>query len=135
MLASLCGLLCLCVLDAAGIAPGQGGVGPVVTFLVTGIPFLSLVMVCVSQEKVEDEYIQSLRARAVLAVVVYAFVVNMVAISFNRVFLFYLPLETCAAMHNITYLCTNVPLMALIYLVIFKGSLLINRLKACDDRQ
>lgn len=107
----------------------------ILMFLATGLPFLALMMICISQEKEEDEYIQSLRTRTVFIVVVYDFVVNMIVMSLTNVLVHHIPFDEFAAFHYVTSMCTNLPLLIVIYLVIFKGSLFINQIKMRHDRQ
>ena len=107
----------------------------ILMFLATGLPFLALMMICISQEKEEDEYIQSLRTRTVFIVVVYDFVVNMIVMSLTNVLVHHIPFSEFAAFHYVTSMCTNLPLLIVIYLLIFKGTLLFNRIKMRHDRQ
>lgn len=133
MLASLACLLCYVVIESAGHNHNRM-VGTAVGSVVTCLPFLSLILLCISKEKEEDEYIQSLRAKSLFIVVVYAFIVNMIAISLSRYIMFHCSMDTYASLNRIIYNCTNIPLMAVLYIAIFKGSLLINRFKIRNDR-
>lgn len=131
-------VVCLSVLlalDLGGVTLNWGNFEVVVGLLATFPPLFSLMLVCISQEKEEDEYIQSLRTRALFIVVVYAFVVNMIAGSLSHTLLRFLPLTSYATLHNIIYVCTNIPFMSVVYLAIFKGTLFINQIKARHDRQ
>lgn len=135
LLASVVCLLILLALDVAGVRLNWGYAGPIMGILSTFLPLFSLMLVCISQEKEEDEYIQSLRARAVFIVVVYTFIINMISDSLSHTLIHTLPFVTYGTLREIIYACTNVPLMAVIYLVIFKGTLLINQIKSRHDRQ
>lgn len=133
MLASLACLLCYVVIESAGHNHNRM-VGTAVGSVATCLPFLSLILLCISKEKEEDEYIQSLRAKSLFIVVVYAFIVNMIAISLSRYIMLHCSMDTYASLNRIIYYCTNIPLMTVLYIAIFKGSLLINKFKIRNDR-
>lgn len=135
LLASLAFALCYVVIESGLVSLNPGETPAILTFLSTGLPFLSLMMICISQEKKEDEYIQSLRTRAVFIVVMYGFVVNMIDMSLTNVLVHHIPFDQYAAFRYVTSMCTNLPLLVLIYLVIFKGPLFINQIKMRHDRQ
>ena len=62
----------------------------IMVFLVTCLPFLGLILICLSQEKVEDEYIKSLRAKSLFIVVIYAFVISMIKVSLTQFLIAYI---------------------------------------------
>lgn len=101
----------------------------IATLVFTCLPYLGVGLICLSQEKQEDEYIQSLRARALFAVVVYAFIVNMVSDSLARFLMQSISLDNYGFLRTVIYAFTNTPFLAVIYLVLFKGSLVINRIR------
>lgn len=135
LLASLVFALCYVAIDSGLVTLNLRETPAILTFLATGLPFLSLMTICISQERNEDEYIQSLRARAVFIVVMYDFVVNMIVMSLTNVLVHHIPFDEFAAFHYVTSMCTNLPLLIVIYLVIFKGTLFINQIKMRHDRQ
>ena len=101
--------------------------------LVTCVPFLGLLLICLSQEKQEDEFIQCLRSRPLFIVVVYAFVIQMISISLDQFLMAYIPTETLGQLKSIIHYCTNIPLMAVFYLAIFKGMMFVNYLRSKKD--
>lgn len=105
----------------------------IMVFLVTCLPFIGLTFICLSQEKDEDEYIRSLRSRALLFVVVYAFIIQMISISLDQFLIAYVSTENFGHIKSIIHYCTNIPLMAIIYLMIFKGSMFINYMRSQKD--
>lgn len=48
-------------------------------WILNGIPFVALILICLSREKNEYEYIASLRARSVIPVVIVGFVAAMIS--------------------------------------------------------
>ena len=135
LLASLAFAVIYVLIEAGNFYDTLAEAPAILMFLATGLPFLSLMMICISQEKEEDEYIQSLRTRTVFIVVVYDFVVNMIVMSLTNVLVHHIPFDEFAAFHYVTSMCTNLPLLIVIYLLIFNGTLLFNRIKMHHDRQ
>lgn len=102
----------------------------VMVTLVTCCPVLGLILLCLSREKREDEYIQSLRARSLFLVVVYAFILVMLKTSLEQFLVAYMPDGAFRQLTLWIQYLTNIPLLAVIYLVLFKGSLLLDYLKS-----
>lgn len=102
----------------------------IMVFLVTCLPFLGLIMISLSQEKIEDEYIQSLRARSLFIVAVYAFLICMIKMSLTQFLVAYINEATWREVSNYINLITNIPLMAVLYLLLFKGSMIVDYLRS-----
>ncbi len=107
----------------------------IMVFLVTCLPFLGLTFICLSQEKDEDEYIQSLRSRTLFFVVAYAFVIQMISISLDQFLIAYVSADSFGQLKSFIHNCTNIPLMTVLYLVFFKGTLFVNYLRSKNDEQ
>lgn len=108
---------------------------PILFHLGYGILCLGFMLICLSQEEEEDEYIRSLRARSVFIIVVYVFIVNMIRVAFAQFFIRYCSVETNAIIQSILSFLTNIPLMSFAYLLIFRVTMYMEKRKAGDDRQ
>lgn len=99
-------------------------------FLGTCLPYIAVLLICVSKEKTEDEFINHLRIRSLLWVVAFAFVVGMLSLSLNY------SLVRLGTVHQVgmvsmwVNLATNPLTLAVVYLLLFKGSVFINGLKS-----
>lgn len=139
--ASLIGYIIFGLFEIAGYLLNWGATeipqvaSHVMVFLVTCLPFLSLIFICLSQEKDEDEYIQSLRSKSLFLVAAYAFIIQMISISLDQFLVAYIPIESFGQLKSIIYYCTNIPLMAVTYLLLFKGTLFVNNIRSKNDGQ
>ena len=107
-------------------------IGTVYNILMSVLPFLpsvALILICLSQEKQEDEYIQNIRARSVFMVVVFAFIVKMLFFNATQFIVSFCPLEIYGRL-SCLQLFTSVLVLAFLYLVIFKGSIYIDYIKS-----
>lgn len=118
-------------LDMNGNA--QGTAFAVLAIAGTCLPTLSLLLICVSKERHEDEYVAYLRTRSVLWVVAFAFVVGMIEQSTDYMSVRYLTMQQLGRQHFLMALLTNPALLAVVYLVLFKGALFINKVKISKD--
>lgn len=104
-------------------------------WILNGIPFVALILICLSREKNEDEYIASLRARSVIPVVIVGFVAAMISNAYMCI---------GGRLYDVSHVGTfmmvsrwfNSPLvLGLVFPLIFKGTLFINWLKTRNDGQ
>lgn len=93
------------------------------------LPYAGLTFICISREKEEDEYIQYVRTRSAFWVVIVAFVFGMLKIAYTQFAARYFGIE---AMQILAYvgIVFSIPTLAIVYLIIFKVSLFVNRMKS-----
>jgi len=97
------------------------------------LPSLALFLICLSQEKQEDEYIAHIRARSIFIIITIAFVISLFDFPIKLIGgRMWSPAEMGTYLMNVQYL-TNPIILTLLYLVIFKGSLFANWLKTRND--
>lgn len=106
---------------------------PLIVLLATSLPILCIMIICISKEKHEDEYIRSLRSRYILWIVVFYFLTEMVQLAFSRYAIMYQVGQFYQKMISILEGINNVYTLSLVYLVLFKGTMLINSLNAHKD--
>lgn len=104
-------------------------IGGVLLILYSFLPSIGTLMVCLSQEKQEDEYIAHIRARSVFVTVIVFFVLLLINVSLTNV-----GVRMCGWSPSNGYLMfsgvyTNPFIITLFYILIFKGTLFINYLK------
>ena len=94
------------------------------------LPYLSIMLVCISREKHEDEYVQHLRALSVFCLVLFLLVLGMLSYGTERLGAYWGWQEVthCLAWSRCYF--TQTPVAAISYLLIFKGLLLYNWLKS-----
>lgn len=92
------------------------------------LPSVSVMLICLSREKIEDEYISHIRGRAVFIVVIIAFIASMITNAFTLNAALYDPF-TISTVSAYAWLFTNALPISLLYILIFKGTLFINWLK------
>jgi len=96
-------------------------------------PSAVLFLICLSQEKEEDEYIAHLRARSVFIIVTIAFVISLIDFPVKLIGARLLSPSQLGNYLLIVKLFFGPMSLSLIYLVLFKGSLFVNRLKYSND--
>lgn len=106
---------------------------PLIVLLTTSLPVLCIMIICISQEKHEDEYIKALRSQYILCIVVFYFLTEMIQLAFSRYAIMYQVEPFYQKMISILGGINNVYTLSLAYLVLFKGTMLINSLKAQKD--
>lgn len=98
------------------------------------LPTVATLMICLSKEKNEDEYIGYIRARSVFFMVIIFFSTLLINVSLTNV-----GLHICGwSPHGylmFSWLYTNPFIITIFYIIIFKGSLLVNWLKTRNDGQ
>lgn len=127
--ASLAGWLLFFVSASLSSTITIGTVYNILMSVLTFLPSVALIIICLSQEKQEDEYIQNIRARSVFMVVVFAFVFKMLYFSASQFFIMFCPLEIYGRLSYLQ-LFTSGLVLAFLYLVIFKGSIYIDYIKS-----
>ncbi len=127
--ASLAGWLLMAVSASFSSTITIGTVYNILMSVLTFLPSVALILICLSQEKQEDEYIQNIRARSVFMVVVFAFVFKMLYFSASQFFIMFCPLEIYGRLSYLQ-LFTSGLVLAFLYLVIFKGSIYIDYIKS-----
>mgnify|MGYP003451619346 FL=1 len=127
--ASLAGWLLFFVSASLSSTITIGTVYNILMSVLTFLPSVALILISLSQEKQEDEYIQNIRARSVFMVVVFAFIVKMLFFSATQFFVRFCPLEIYGRL-SCLQLFTSVLVLAFLYLVIFKGSIYIDYIKS-----
>lgn len=96
------------------------------------LPSVSVMLICLSREKIEDEYISHIRGRAVFIVVIIAFIASMIASMITNAFTLNAALYdpfTISTVSAYAWWFTNALPISLLYILIFKGTLFINWLK------
>ena len=97
------------------------------------MPYVALMLICLSREKVEDEYISFIRGRATFIVVIFGFVASMLIKAFaNYAVRMFEPSIYGQFLMYAQWFC-NTAVLAIVYLLIFKGTLFINKLKTRSD--
>jgi len=93
-------------------------------------PFVGLMFVCLSQESEEDEYIQYIRTRSLMWVVVVMFIANIFQSSISYTMLAFCPVSTISTYSIYTSWLSSSAFMALLYVILFKGSKIIDLIKS-----
>jgi len=106
---------------------------PLIVLLTTSLPILCIMIICISQEKHEDEYIRALRSRYILCIVVFYFLTEMGQLAFSRCAIMYQVGPFYQKMISILGGINNVYTLSLAYLVLFKVTMFINNLNAQKD--
>lgn len=106
------------------------GVFLVLLFFKT-LPCVSLMVVCLSKEKNEDEYIGYIRSVALLILVLFLFVLSLFTFACEDYFR-YLVKDTAAYQEILAWYhwFTLMPILAGLYLILFKGLLFIDKLRS-----
>ena len=94
------------------------------------LPYLSIMLICISREKQEDEYVQHIRALSVFSLALFLLLLGMLSYGTERLIDF-------LGWPNVSYWLTwsrtyfsLTPVAAILYLLIFKGVLFYNWIKS-----
>ena len=94
------------------------------------LPYLSIMLICISREKQEDEYVQHIRALSVFSLALFLLLLGMLSYGTERL------IDFCG-WPNVSYWLTwsrtyfsLTPVAAILYLLIFKGLLFYNWIKS-----
>ena len=93
------------------------------------LPSISLMLICLSREKIEDEYISHIRGRAVFIVVLIGFIASMITNAAKASAAQLYGPNTVGSILTCAWWFTNALSLSLLYILIFKGTLFINWLK------
>ena len=93
------------------------------------LPSISIMLICLSREKIEDEYISHIRGRAVFIVVLIGFIASMITNAARASAVRLYDPDTVGSVSACAWWFTNALPLSFLYILIFKGSLLINWLK------
>lgn len=93
------------------------------------LPLISIMLICLSREKIEDEYISHIRGRAVFIVVLIGFIASMITHAARASAVRLYDPDTVGSVSACAWWFTNALPLSFLYILIFKGSLLINWLK------
>ena len=93
------------------------------------LPSISIMLICLSREKIEDEYISHIRGRAVFIVVLIGFIASMITNATRASAVRLYDPDTVGSVSACAWWFTNALPLSFLYILIFKGSLLINWLK------
>ncbi|MCQ2112120.1 MAG: hypothetical protein MJY95_02115 [Bacteroidaceae bacterium] len=94
------------------------------------LPNIALLLICLSREKEEDEYISFIRSRSVFIVVVFGFVGGMLLSAFAGYSFRMMSAEFVGRFMMYAQWFPNRAVLAIVYLLIFKGTLFVNKLKS-----
>lgn len=92
------------------------------------LSYLSVMLICLSKEKVEDEYIALLRTRTVCGIVAFAFIAKMLYYIIESLMVHFGSIAVLGYIAHINFL-TNILPLAIIYIIIFKLSLFVETIK------
>lgn len=87
---------------------------------------VGLLLIALSKEKAEDEYITYLRMRSIITVAIVCMIYSVISPFCDYLLNHYLDFTRYLMVRNIQVLITTTPLITLLYLVLFKGSILLN---------
>ena len=97
------------------------------------LPYLSIMLICISREKQEDEYVQHIRALSVFSLALFLLLLGMLSYGTERLIDYW-------GWPNVSYWLTwsrtyfsLTPVAAILYLLIFKGLLFYNWIKSRDN--
>lgn len=136
MLAAFAALLVLSFVIKQNIISTTNGISAILAFVVICLPTVGLIFVCLSKEKNEDEFINHIRMRTLIWIVVYAFISCAVkaTVSYAAPYLF--SLQTAGTIARVcSFAVTDPMILGLIYIIIFKVSLFYYNFKCKSDGQ
>lgn len=97
---------------------------------------IGLMLLCLSKEKIEDEYISYLRTRIVTWIIVYVFVVSAVRSILLFILSWFAPVSGQGWIFTIMSVAiTNPILLGIVYIIIFKLSIWFYNRKSNEDGQ
>lgn len=133
LLVSLLSITMFIAIDSTtGLSNINVALSYLVSILATCLPYLSMGLICLSQEKEEDEYVSHLRMRSLFWVVVFAFAAGIIEQSMNYIFVSFLTIEKRGVLSYMNFI-VNPMSLAIVYVLIFKGSILFNTIKSRKD--
>lgn len=94
------------------------------------LPYVALLLICLSREKEEDEYISFIRSRSVFIVVVFGFVAALLIGAFAQYSVRMMSADFVGRFMMYARWFSNTVVLAIVYLLIFKGTLFVNKLKS-----
>ena len=93
-------------------------------------PYLSIMLICISREKLEDEYVQHVRALSVFSLALFLLSLGMLSFAFERLLDWWgLPRVSYWLTLSRGYFSLT-PVAAILYIIIFKSMLLYNWVKS-----
>lgn len=107
----------------------------IMPFIFITIPYLALMLVCISKEKNEDEYIQHLRSKSVFLIVFFLFILNTLKFASQNVlyalkeYELYYYIDWCNGYFH------QMPVAACLYIMLFKGMIYYNKKKSEYTRE
>ena len=136
MLAAFATLLGLSFVIKQNIINATNSITTILAFVVICLPTVGLIFVCLSKEKNEDEFINYLRMRTLKWIVVYAFISCAIkaTVTYTAPYLFSLQTAGTIA-QTCSFFVTNPMVLGLVYIIIFKASVLYYNLKSKSDGQ
>lgn len=93
------------------------------------LPSVSVMLICLSREKIEDEYISHIRGRAVFIVVLIGFIASLITNAARASAAQLYGPDTVGSILTYAWWFTNALPISLLYILIFKGTLFINWVK------
>ena len=126
-------LLILEVSDAVNNVNIPDWMSETTVWLSFAIPYSSIALICLSREKVEDEYISSIRSRSVFIVVVYAFIASLFRSFCYQVGVLLYGASFVGIVAFFSQWLIHPFILAIVFQIIFKGTLIINKIKARND--
>ena len=124
----------LCVIENASGTFNTARVLQASIFVLIALSSIGLLLLCLSKEKIEDEYISYLRTRIATWIIVYVFVVSAI----RSVILLILPRFASVSVQGqistiMSVAITNPILLGIVYLIIFKLSIWFYNRKSQED--
>ena len=109
-----------------GIAGLCFGSADFIVFFSCGAVSAGLLLIAISKEKTEDEYIAYLRIRSVFILAVLSLVYLVLSIAANFLLVRMVDISTYGKIKFIENLIVSLPFVVGLYLVLFKGSIIVN---------
>lgn len=123
---SLIALVVLLGQDIIGLCPDSSILGTLATMWTRFVSPIAIFILCMTQEKVEDEYIQHIRARSIYNVVLLAFIIAVVNTPLSYLLSRFVGLNVLGRYLTCVEIFKMAIPLACVYLIIFKGTLLLN---------
>lgn len=93
-------------------------------------PYLAIILLCLSREKTEDEYVHYIRSVSVFSLALFLLVTGLFSFAFERLFCGWGLSEVSAFTVWLRTYFSLTPVAAILYLLIFKGLLFYNWIKS-----
>ncbi|MCI6619320.1 MAG: hypothetical protein MSD82_10745 [Prevotella sp.] len=94
------------------------------------MPYMALVSICLSQERVEDEYVHHIRSVSIFCVAVFVLLLGMLSLGFERLTGYWGFAGVRDAIVWLRDYFTQAPVMVVLYIVVFKGLLWTNWMRS-----